>query len=115
MLLVVVEKEEEEEEGERRRKKRGGKVGGGCGVGCGEGGGGGACRLQNRMQDKDLTLQFWISRGKRPIRGVARGERGGKTASGAELEGASMMPTSSTTLLFYRIILVCFSTKIIVN
>ena len=66
------------EEEEIKRKKRGGKVGGGCGVGCGEGGGG-ACRLQNRMQDEDLTLQFWISRGKRPIRGVARRRAGGKS------------------------------------
>ena len=47
--------------------------------------------------------------------GVAREERVGRTTRGAGLEGTLMMPTSSTKLLFYRIILVYFSKKSIVN
>ena len=46
-------------------------------------------------------------------RGIARAEREGRTVSGAGLEGAPMMPTSSTKLLFYRkcFCFVCFSKK----
>ena len=43
-------------------------------------------------------------------RGVARE---GRTAPGARLEGVPMKPTSSKKLLFYRIIIVCFSKKVL--
>jgi hypothetical protein len=49
-------------------------------------------------------------------RGVARREREGQTARGAGLEGAPMMPTSIsiTKLLFYKIISVCLSKKVLI-